>query len=51
MTDCESCVYNVHEKDTGMSWCKKDKEPKSCELFITPDDSRNDAKYGKEDRY
>jgi hypothetical protein len=48
---CTDCVNYIYEKDTGMGWCRVDKEPKDCDLYYSQIDAKNDAKYSREDRY
>lgn len=49
--ECDSqCVNLVYERDTGLSWCRIDEEPETCQPY-SRQDAKNDAKNRWNERY
>lgn len=63
MSDCFGCVYLVHERDTGFTYCscddKRDSEEEAlrdelldnCDYYLSHEDAKADAKNRDNDHY
>ena len=46
---CTDCYWFIDEGDTGLSWCSKDYDPETCDIYETKQDIEDEKQLRRQE--